>query len=162
MKRLITLLIILLSLASTCFAINPLLPSNEVSVLPKNTERWKLLYINPFSFVEYIDAESYHSYTDSDNNLHSDCPIISSWFWRVRFKKNDTYNQGAVFEDTYRLAFKIYDLKCKTVSVKRIAEYDKYGSLLHDAKYNDPPEQIIPDSVGEEIFESIKYYAEHK
>ena len=162
MRRIIALAIMLFSLTSTCFAINPLLSSTEGSVLPSTNSRWKLLYINTSSFVEYIDAESYHSYTGSGNKLHSNCPIVSSWFWRVRFKNSDAYHQGAIFEDTYRLGFKVYDLKCKTISIHRISEYDKYGNLVHDAKCDDTPESIIPDSIGEEIFESVKYYAEHR
>lgn len=45
-KIIITTIFILLSIASTCFAVNPLLLPDKNPLLPVDTNRWKLFYIN--------------------------------------------------------------------------------------------------------------------
>lgn len=156
MKLMISIALFAISLASPCFAINPLMPQN--SVLPKDTNRWKMIYLNPPYCAEYVDSENYRSYINEYNIAHSSCRMISSWFWRVSFQNDNTL----ILKDTYTISFMICDLNCKTIDVRRVVEYDKNGKCLGDFEYNDLKEKVIPNSVGEEFLKYLKYYDEHK
>lgn len=75
MRRIIALVIMLFSLTSTCFAINPLLSSSKSSVIPDNTDRWKLIYMSPDSFVIFVDSENYIPTFEA---LHTNCRMADA------------------------------------------------------------------------------------
>ncbi|WP_293808750.1 hypothetical protein [uncultured Phascolarctobacterium sp.] len=153
-KIIITTIFILLSIASTCFAVNPLLLPDENSLLPLDTNRWKLFYININDFAIYADSENY---THIHEVLHDDCRMVDMWEWRVYFKTDSP----DLFNDTYTISNVIYDFSCKTVSIKRIIEYDKAGNVLRDFSYSDSPKRIVPSSTGELVFKAMDYYDTH-
>lgn len=154
MRKIIALIIMLFSLTSTCFAINPLLSSSKSSVIPDNTDRWKLIYMSPDSFVIFVDSENYIPTFEA---LHTNCRMADAWEWHVRLKKD-----FSGFEDTYSILNIIYDFSCKTISIKRIIEYDRNGKMLGDFSYRGMPERIIPSSEGELIFKAMNHYDTHK
>ena len=153
-KIIITTIFILLSIASTCFAVNPLLLPDENSLLPLDTNRWKLFYININDFAIYADSENY---THIHEVLHDDCRMVDMWEWRVYFKTDSP----DLFKDTYTISNVIYDFSCKTVSIKLFIEYDKAGNVLRDFSYSYSPKRIIPSSTGELVFKAMDYYDTH-
>lgn len=154
MKRLFFLVITLLSIASVCLAANPLLSSNKDSVIPGNLERWKMIYASLDSFLIFVDSENY---TPTREVFHANCRMADVWEWDVRFKED-----ASGLEDTYTILNIIYDFSCKTISIKRIIEYDKTGKMLGDFSYSELPERIIPSSEGELVFKAMNHYDTHR
>lgn len=145
MKRLITLMILLSTLSSTCFAFKA----------PEDKKRWVYLYENASESV-YLDTHNYQSfyasYVDKTKKAHTNHHIVSTWLWRT---------EPNPYVD-YQIERVVYDLTCNMYALARVIKYSKNGKVASDKYFAALGEEVIPDSVGEMEIEAIELYDKYK
>lgn len=145
MKRLIALIILLLTISSTCYAFR----------IPDDKNRWLYLYKNGPESV-YLDTHNYQSfygsYIDKAKRTHKNHYIVSTWLWKTEPNKPVDYHIDRV----------VYDLTCNMYGLARVIEYNRNGEVISDIHLAALGEEAVPNSVGELELESIQLYDKYK
>ena len=132
---------------SNCFASN--------DPYPHDTSRWKLICENNDSEKVFLDTHTYKFYINQYDSAHKNCHVANAWVWYAMGKNN--FNASFM-----TLSNAIYDFSCRTIQLIRTIDYDENKKVIYDDVSRISPRQIIPESLGEKVFEQVEEYSKQR